>query len=127
MILYNTQDGKTFKTQEEARAHSKAINMKLINKIMLNSHYGFLPGSLAQKLGRQREWKRSQDERASIWRRIFGEPKPKPRRYTPLPGGASLQFASSTVVTLYPKTKAEDITKTGQLALAKLLEKFPHV
>lgn len=125
MNLYNTQDGKTFKTQEEAREH--AINMKLIHKIMLNSHYGFIPGSVAQKLGRERERKRSQDERASIWRRIFGDPKPKPRRYTPLPGGASLQFASSTTVRLYSPKKAEEVTKTGQLALARLLEKFPHV
>ena len=124
-MTFTTSDGKTFRTQQEARAHT--IKMKLINKIMLNSHYGYLPGSVAQKLGRRRERNRAADERASIWRRIFGDPKPKPRRYTPLPGGASLQFASSTTVRLYSPPKAEEVTKTGQLVLAQLLEKFPHV
>ena len=126
-MVYTTADGKTFRTEQEARAYAKAAQIKAINKLLLNSHYGYLPGSVMQKLGNRRGWRRAADERASIWRRLFGDPKPKPKHYAPIPGGASLQFASSTTVRLYPKPTAEEVTKTGRQALAKLLEKSPGV
>ena len=134
---YQACDGSYFKTEEEARSHSRAVTeiamanaplyKRRIQKMMLNSHYGFLPGSVSQKMGRYRHLSRLNDERkATIWRRLFGsktKPKPKPD-YKPLPGGASLSYPSSQVVTLYAKPTVEDITKTGRQNVKDLLAKL---
>ena len=134
---YQACDGSYFKTEEEARSHSRAVTdiamanaplyKRRIQKMMLNSHYGFLPGSVSQKMGRYRHLSRLNDERkATIWRRLFGsktEPKPKPD-YKPLPGGASLSYPSSQAFTLYSKRKAEEITKTGRQNLKDILAKM---
>lgn len=125
-MIYSTSDGKHFQTHNEMREYLLAVQKKLINKMILNSNYGFTPGSLSRRLRKAKH--RTRDKAAaSIWRRIFGDPKPKPKRYRPLPGGSSLQFNSSATVRLFNARKAEDITKTGRLSLAKLLEKFPDV
>lgn len=123
-------DGKMFKSHQEAGRYIRSltpahIKDKTLNKLIMNSTYGFMPGSVAQKLGRYRELARSDDERnATIWRRLFGERKTKPAPYKPLPGGASLGYASSQIITLIGKPKAEEITKTGQQKVREMLSKM---
>lgn len=125
--------GNAFQTARQAKEYMSrlspkelnAIRQKTIQKLILNSTYGFTPGSAAQKMAAIYRRHRAADEReASIWRRLFGEPKPK---YTPFPGGASLQYGSSATVRLYNKAMADKATRTGRKNLKKMLKRWANV